>query len=144
MIDIESALETDVKNTVVDAYVGQQWYEGIADAQQLRADGQLGSIVVIELGTNGPIDSDDFNDMMKALAGASRVVLVTNFVPDDWQNPNNEVIEAGARAYKDVVVANWEPLAAANPDWFYGDVGPHMPEGGPGAEVLARLIAGCV
>jgi hypothetical protein len=143
MMDIESALQADVKRTVFDAYVGQQWYEGVSDVQQLRADGQLGSVVVVELGTNGPIDSADFNAMIKALAGVSRVVVVTNFVPDDWQDPNNAVIEAGARAYKNVAVANWEPLAAANPDWFYGDVGPHMPEGGPGAKAMAGLIASC-
>jgi hypothetical protein len=123
--------------------VGQQWYEGISDVQQLRAGGQLGSIVVIELGTNGPIDGADFDAMMRALTGVSRVVVVTNFVPDDWQNPNNAVIEAGAMAFKNVAVANWEPLAAANPGWFYGD-GPHMPEGGTGARAMASLIAACV
>jgi hypothetical protein len=144
MMDIESALEADVKRTVFDAYVGQQWYEGVSDVQQMRADRQLGSVVIVELGTNGPIDSADFNDMMKALVGVSRVVVVTNFVPDDWQDPNNAVLEAGAKAYKNVAVANWEPLGAAHPDWFYGDVGPHMPEGGPGAQAMAGLIAECV
>jgi len=144
MMDVESALTADVRGTVFDAYVGQQWYEGTSDLQALRAERRLGSIVIIELGTNGPIDRSDFNDMMKALTGVSRVVVVTNFVPDYWQGQNNAVIEAGARAYKNVAVANWEPLAAAHPDWFYGGVGPHMPEGGPGAEVLASLITRCV
>jgi hypothetical protein len=144
LIDIEPDLQADVRNITFDAYVGQQWYEGVSDAQQLRADGQLGSVVVIELGTNGPIDSGDVSDMMQALNGASRVVLVTNFVPDEWQDPNNEVIEAAATQYKNVAVANWEPLAAANPGWFYDGVGPHMPIGGPGAQAMASLIAGCV
>jgi hypothetical protein len=144
MIDIEPALQADVRGVVFDAYVGQQWYEGVQDAQNLRATGQLGSIVVIELGTNGPIDGADFTAMMQALAGVSRVIFVTNFVPDYWQNPNNAVIEAGARQYRNVAVANWEPLAAANPEWFYGGVGPHMPIGGPGAQAMARLIANCV
>jgi hypothetical protein len=143
MIDIESALESDVMGAVFDAYVGQQWYEGVSDVRRLRARRQLGSIVVIELGTNGPIDSGDFNEMMQQLRGVSRVVVVTNFVPLAWQGPNNAVMEAGAKAYRNTVVANWELLAAANPHWFYGD-GPHMPEGGPGARAMARLIAGCV
>jgi hypothetical protein len=143
MMDIESAFKSDEKGAVFDAYVGQQWYEGVSDVGQLRAHRQLGSIVVIELGTNGPIDSGDFTEMMQQLRGVSRVVFVTNFVPLDWQGPNNAVIEAGARRYRNVVVANWERLAAANPHWFYGD-GPHMPEGGPGAHAMARLIAGCV
>jgi hypothetical protein len=144
MMDMESDLQADVRGVDVDAYVGQQWYEGVSDAQQLRADGQLGSVVVIELGTNGPIDSGDMSEMMQVLPGVSRVVFVTNFVPDYWQNPNNAVIEAAASQYKNVAVANWEPLAAANPGWFYGGAGPHMPEGGPGAQAMARLVAGCV
>jgi hypothetical protein len=144
MIDIEPDVQADIRGVSFDAYVGQQWYEGVSDVQQLRAGGQLGSVVVIELGTNGPIDSADVSDMMQALTGVSLVVLVTNFVPDYWQNPNNAVIESAATQYKNVAIANWEPLAAANPEWFYGGVGPHMPEGGPGAQAMASLIAGCV
>jgi len=144
LIDIEPPLQADVRGVVFNAYVGQQWYEGVQDVQSLRASGQLGSIVVIELGTNGPINAGDFTAMMQALSGAARVVFVTNFVPDYWQNPNNAVIEAGARQYHNVAVANWAPLAAANPGWFYGGVGPHMPIGGPGAQAMARLITNCV
>lgn len=143
MIDIEPSLAADLRGVEVDAYVGQQWYEGISDVQQMRAAGQLGSIVIIELGTNGPIDSGDMSGMMQALAGVSRVVFVTNFVPDYWQNPNNVVIDAAATEYHNVAVANWEPMAAANPGWFYGGAGPHMPQGGPGAQAMASLIAGC-
>ncbi len=51
------------------------------------------------------------------------------------------MIEAGAAKYKNAVVANWEALAAQNPDWFYGN-GPHMPPGGAGAKAMACLIAG--
>jgi hypothetical protein len=143
MIDTEPSLQADVSDINFDAYVGQQWYEGVQDAQTLRAEGQLGSIVVVELGTNGPIDAADFVSMMQALSGAARVVFVTNFVPDYWQNPNNAVIEAGAKQYHNVAVANWEPLAAVNPEWFYDGVGPHMPIGGLGAQAMARLITNC-
>jgi hypothetical protein len=139
MIDIEPALQNDVRGITFNASVGQQWYQGV---QALRQDaGHLPAVVIVELGTNGPISASDFAAMMQALQGVSRVVFVTNFVPDYWQNPNNQVIESGAAHYKNAVVANWEAVAAKNPGWFYG-TGPHMPIGGTGAQAMACLITG--
>jgi hypothetical protein len=143
MIDLEPYLSSDVKGITFEAIVGQQWSDGIDEVQQLRSEGQLGSVVVIELGTNGPISTSLFDEMMSALQGVSRVVVVTNYVPDYWQNPNNAIIEAGASQYKNVAVANWYALAAANPGWLCGDQ-THLSCGGPGASEMAELITKCV
>jgi hypothetical protein len=143
MIDLEPALEGDVKGIAFDAVVGQQWSDGIGDVQQLRAGGQLGSVVVIELGTNGPITGGLFDEMMAQLQGVSRVVFVTNYVPDSYEASNNDIIISGAAQYKNVAVANWYALAAANPGWLCPD-GYHLSCGGPGAGELAALIAKCV
>jgi hypothetical protein len=143
MIDIEPFLQADVRGIRFDAFVGQQWYQGIADAERLRAEGQLGAIVVIELGTNGPITTQLFDQMMRQLRGASRVVFVTNYVPDYWQDPNNAILEAGASEYADVAVANWEPIAAAHPGWFCADH-VHLACGGVGPEAMAAVVAKCI
>lgn len=143
MIDIEPYLQADVRGVVFDASVGQQWSSGIADVQQARSDGALGSVVVIELGTNGPITTPLFDQMMSALQGVSRIVFVTTYVPDYWQNPNNAIIEAGAKRYKNVAIANWNALAAANPGWLCPDQ-THLSCGGPGAEQMAALVAKCI
>jgi hypothetical protein len=143
MIDLESYLQSDVKGINYDAVVGQQWYSGITDVQQLRADGELGAVVVIELGTNGPITTELFDQMMSELQGVSRVVFVTNYVPDAYQNANNAIIEAGASRYRNVAVANWYALASAHPGWLCPD-GYHLSCGGPGAQELAALITRCV
>ncbi len=140
-LDAAPDLQQDIKGAQVDAVVSEQWSEGVQQAESLRAAGQLGSIVVVALGTNGPIDSSDVAEMVHALAGASRIVFVTNHVPTRfWQDPNNEVIDASASQYKNVVVADWASLAAAHPGWFYSDE-VHMPIGGPGAQAMAALIA---
>jgi hypothetical protein len=143
MIDLEPYLQSDVKGIDFDAVVGQQWYSGISDVQQLRADGQLGAVVVIELGTNGPITTELFDQMMSELQGVSRVVFVTNYVPDAYQNANNAIIEAGASRYGNVAVANWYALASAHPGWLCPD-GYHLSCGGPGAQEVAALITRCV
>jgi hypothetical protein len=140
-IDAAPNLEQDIKGAKVDAAVGDQWYQGVQEAETLRAEGGLGAVVVVALGTNGPLTSGDIAEMIHALAGVSRIVLVTDHVPTRyWQNPNNQLIELAASRYKNVVVANWAALASAHPAWFYSDE-VHMPIGGPGAAAMAALIA---
>jgi len=140
-IDAQPNLEQDIKGAQVDAAVGDQWYQGVQEADSLRAEGELGAVVVVALGTNGPLTSGDIAEMVHALAGASRIVLVTDHVPTRyWQNPNNQLIEQAASLYKNVVVADWASLGAGHPDWFYSDE-VHMPIGGPGAAAMATLIA---
>jgi hypothetical protein len=71
---------------------------------------------------------------------ASRVVFVTVHVDRPWQDQVNSVLVAGVARYRTTVLADWQGLAAQNPQWFYAD-GTHLPIGGPGAQALADLIA---
>jgi hypothetical protein len=127
----------------VEAAVSRQWSEGEQVLQQLRTEGRLGAVVVVALGTNGPITDADFDSMMSVLAGASRVVFVTIVVDRPWQDPNNEVLRDGVARYANTVIADWSALEAQNPEWVYSD-GTHLPIGGPGAQALAALIAAAV
>jgi hypothetical protein len=140
MVDYQTPLQADVPGIDVEAAVSRQWYTGVAMVQQLKAAGQLGAEVVIALSTNGPITDADFDQMMSALQGASRVVFVNTHVDQPWQDPNNQVLAAGAARYKNVVIADWATLAAQNPSWFGSD-GTHLAIDGPGTSELAALIA---
>jgi hypothetical protein len=140
MLDMAGDLQTDIPGINVDAAVSRQWVDGEQVLAQLKAEGQLGAVVVVELGTNGPITASDFADMMGILSGVSRVVFVTVHVDRPWQDEVNGVLEAGVAQYPHTVIADWASLAAAHPEWFYTD-GTHLPIGGPGAQALAALIA---
>jgi hypothetical protein len=140
MIDYEEPLEHDIPGVNVQAEVGRQWSDGEAVVKELRAQGQLGSTVVIALGTNGVVEPSDFTTMMSLLSGVSRVVFVTIHVDRPWQDPDNQVIETGASQYPNTVIADWATLADQNPQWLYSD-GTHLPPDGPGAQALAALIA---
>ena len=139
MLDYQDPLQTDVPGINVQAAVSRQWSEGESILQELKASGQLGSEVVVALGTNGPIAASDFDNMMAILSGASRVVFVNIHVDQPWQDPNNAVIAAGAARYPNVFVADWATLAAQNPQWFGSD-GTHLAIDGSGADALANLI----
>ncbi len=140
MLDAQGDLEQDIPGIQVNAAVSRQWVDGEGLLAQLKAAGELGAVVVVGLGTNGPITSSDFAQMMTILSGASRIVFVTVHVDRPWQDQVNQVLEIGAEAYPRVVIANWDFFASENPSWFASD-GTHLPIGGPGAQVLAQLIA---
>jgi hypothetical protein len=142
MLDAQPDLDTDIPGIDVDAEVSRQWDEGISLVEDLLADRTLGSTVVIDLGTNGPVDLEQFQQMMTALAGASVVVFVTVHLPPSysWAESVNATLEQGVPMYHNTRLANFNALADANPGWFGSD-GVHMPIGGTGAQAMAHLIA---
>jgi hypothetical protein len=140
MLDYQDPLKASIPGIQVNAAVSRQWADGEAILQAMKAQGQLGGLVIVGLGTNGPITDADFDRMMGILGGASRVVFVNVHVDRPWQDPNNEVLASGATRYPHVVVADWATLAAKNPQWFGGD-GVHLAIDGSGAVALAGLVS---
>jgi hypothetical protein len=122
----------------VNAVVGRQFFQGIAIVQALRATKTLPGRVVIGLGTNGPISSQLFDQMMGALRGEQRVVFVTVKEPNVWQDEVNAVLRAGVARWPNDRLADWYAISAPNPGWFAAD-GIHV--GPEGARVYAQLIA---
>ena len=141
MLDAQPALEADIKGIDVEAAVSRQWDTGIALAQQLKSEGRLGAIVVIDLGTNGPVSLQQFADLMSVLSGASRVVFVTVHLPSSysWATSVNATLEQGVARYPRARLADFNKLANQNPQWFYSD-GVHMPIGGTGALAMAGVV----
>jgi hypothetical protein len=141
MLDVAPALAADIPGIVVEAAVSRQWDAGIALVQQLKAEHALGAIVVIDLGTNGPVSSQQFTTMMNAVTGASRVVFVTVHLPlsYSWSTSVNEILQEGVARYPQDRLADFNKLADQNPQWFGAD-GVHMPIGGPGAQAMAALV----
>jgi hypothetical protein len=140
MLDYQTALEQDVPGIDVQAAVSRQWSTGETVIQQELAAGTLGAVVVVGLGTNGPLTATDFNSMMALLAGASRVIFVNVFVDRPWQDPNNSVLANGVAQHGNAALADWYTLASQHPTWLYATQ-THLPIGGPGAQALAALVA---
>jgi lysophospholipase L1-like esterase len=139
MLDIQPYLEADVPGVRVDGLVSRQFETGISVVQADRAAGTLGSILVVELGTNGTITAAEFDAMMQAASGCKRVVFVNVDVPRSWEAPDNAVLAAGVARYPGVaVLADWYTESSPHPAWFTADQVHLNP---PGAQALAALIA---
>ncbi|HLN05484.1 MAG TPA: hypothetical protein VK217_04355 [Acidimicrobiales bacterium] len=141
MLDTQPDLVADIPGIDVEAAVSRQWDQGVALCQQLKSEDRLGAIVVIDLGTNGPVTPQQFTNMMNVLAGASRVVFVTVHLPPSysWWQSVNQTLEQGVPKYAIDQLADFNMLADENPQWF-GPDGVHMPIGGVGAQAMAKLI----
>ncbi len=142
MLDAKPDLIADIPRIDVEAAVSRFWDQGMELAQQLKSADKLGAIVIIDLGTNGPVTPQMFTAMMRVLSGASRVVFVTIHLPSSysWWQSVNQTLEAGVPKYPRDQLADFNKLADANPQWF-GPDGVHMPIGGAGAQAMAQLIA---
>lgn len=137
----QAALQQSIAAISVDAAQARQADDLIALLRAKQAAGQLGPIVVVHIGNNGPITGEQFDQMMQALAGVSKVVVVNVKVPRFWEGPNNGVLAEGVKRYPNAVLVDWYGASINRPELFWDD-GIHLrPEG---AAVYAELVAGAV
>ena len=93
---------------------------------------------MVQLGTNGTINPDDFQRMMQILKNTKRVVIINAKVPRPWEEEVNQVLGDGVKQYKNSVLVDWHRAGGDHPEWFYDD-GLHLrPDG---ATAYAELVA---
>jgi peptidoglycan/LPS O-acetylase OafA/YrhL len=122
----------------IDATVSRQFDDAIEVAGLLGAAGVLGDRVVVHLGTNGVIRPEQLEELLQALSGVPRILLVNASVPRPWEQQVNETLAAGAASYRNARLVDWKAASVAHPEYFVDD-GVHLtPEG---AAAYGQLIA---
>ncbi len=143
MLAAAEDLQTVLPSCTVDAEISRYVGGGIEAAQELKAKGRLGSVVVVALGTNGPIaDGERYIEQTQALLallGTKRQIFWVNiYAPHlSWQDTNNAYIQKLATERKNVCVIDWHSLVASHPEWLSED-GVHPNE--EGTEHYAKLV----
>jgi hypothetical protein len=141
MLAAAPQLRAALPGSSIDAQVSRQMSQGIAAVRQLAGRGELRPVVVVGLGTNGPITTGQVR-ALRAVAGPGRVlVLVNTFVPRPWQAEVNAVLAAAARQYRNVTLANWVMTIRKRTGLLWGDGVHPRPAGGV---VYARMVAAAV
>ncbi|HZY65973.1 MAG TPA: acyltransferase family protein [Rubrobacteraceae bacterium] len=134
--NLENRIET---LSTINAEIGFQAADVIAVLEQRQAAGQLGEVVVIHVGNNGPLRAWEFDEMMRIIGEQRRAVFVNAKVPRNWELRNNTVIAQGVERYPNAALVDWYGASANRPELFWDD-GMHLrPEGG--ARLYAELIA---
>ncbi len=144
MLGAVEALQQKIPNLgLLNAQGSRQPAAAIDILRQWRTAGYLGDTVVIAIGNNGPISSEQFDEMMGVLAGVPKVLIVTVTVPPSAQQApiaasNNAVLIDGAQRYPNTVLVDWRTASANHPEYFWGD-GTHLTL--QGGQAYAELIA---
>lgn len=139
MLNVKPYLEAQLPGIVVDGEVGRQMREAPDEIDALKCKGQLGSRVVVELGTNGSFTKKQLTKMLDALGDADEIILMNTRVPRKWQDTVNDMLDEIVSDYPNVSIGDWYGASAGH-DEYFGKDGVHL--GKTGSQAYAKLIAG--
>jgi peptidoglycan/LPS O-acetylase OafA/YrhL len=91
----------------VDAVVGRQAEATIQRIAEYRAEGALPQTVIVQIGDNGPVWSENLQRLREVLRGVAHVVIVNVRVDRDWQNEVDKALAAFVPTWPQAVLANW-------------------------------------
>src|SRR5690606_22241532 len=91
----------------VDAAVSRQMIDMIPIMEHLGEAGVFGSVVVVHLGTNGPIEPETLNAFLAPLSQVPNVILINNRVNRAWTATNNTLFAARDKPGDNIIVIDW-------------------------------------
>lgn len=139
MADASGSIQKLMPQAYVEAQVGRQGSATPAVIKQLKAQGHLNKIVVLNLGTNGAMSQQTIDKILDTIGPDHQVYWLTAHVPTKpWQQTVNREIAATAKKYANVHLVDWYGVSAKHSEWFASD-SVHMGERGNNS--YARLIA---
>jgi len=141
ILDAAPYLEKNLPGIVVDGKVGRQMSQAQKVVDKLKANGKLGSRVIIELGTNGPFNSKQLRELLSSLSDVQQIVLVNTRVPKKWQDTVNSALEEAAADFPNATLVDWYSSSEGKDSYFTAD-GVHLQK--KGAEFYAALVAEAV
>ncbi|WP_427870898.1 acyltransferase family protein [Leucobacter luti] len=129
-------LETAFPGISVDAAVSRGMGAGVGLIAEQADRGELRRVLLVGLGTNGPVDPADLDELVR-LAGNRPVVLVNAHADRDWVPGVNDELNSFAASRRGVVVADWTGAVTGVPDALAGDDIHPNPSGG---EIYASSV----
>ncbi|HJA27173.1 MAG TPA: acetyltransferase [Candidatus Limosilactobacillus intestinigallinarum] len=139
MADASGSIQKLMPQAYVDAQVGRQGSATPAVIQQLKRQGHLNQIVVLNLGTNGAMSQQTIDEILDEIGPHRQVYWLTAHVPTKpWQQTVNDEIRATAKKHANVHLVDWYGMSEKHSEWFASD-NVHM--GQQGNDHYARLIA---
>ena len=114
---------------LIDACGNRQIAMGQTVYDYYRDRGEVGSNVIIALGTNGSFDSEQLEALVADIGEDRTIWIITNRVPASWQRTTNQTINEVAAKHDNVNVIDWEAYSSGHDDWVGGD-GIHLTQDG--------------
>lgn len=125
----------------IDAAVSRQMLEAPDIIRSLLRRDRLRDIVVIQLGTNGPISPSTLQEIRQLIGPERRLVLMSVQAPRGWIAGVNDHLAAFDERYRYVVLADWQGAITSRLELLAGD---QVHPGATGGRIYADLVAEAV
>jgi lysophospholipase L1-like esterase len=138
MLGTKPEIEKRLAEDIVDATVSRQFLHAPALVRDLVDLDVPPEVIIVALGTNGPVQAKHFDEVMEHAADVPLVVFVNVRVPRTWEATSNRELAEGVERYENAVLVDFYEVAADRNELFAAD-GVHPKQ--TGRVILAELIA---
>lgn len=137
MLAAAPTLQQEFPGIAIDASVSRSMYAAPAIVQAQISAGTLRQVVVVALGTNGPVDRETLERLRRMIGPDRELVLVNAQAPRGWIPGVNAELSSFAQYYRSVELANWYAAIQPKLGLLAGD---QVHFGPGGAAVFAGTI----
>jgi lysophospholipase L1-like esterase len=120
----------------MNAKVGRQADEFVKLARRLKRRGGHVDTLIIQMGNNGPLYSDEMEDLREATSNVGELFLITDHAPISWQDESNHARAEADATWPHTTLIDWSPVAAAHEDLLWDGI--HLTPAGAG--IYTRLV----
>jgi peptidoglycan/LPS O-acetylase OafA/YrhL len=110
---------------------------GVGMMQEMAAKGELPPVMVVHLGTNGPVRAPLFDKMMRVLDKQKLVLFINIRVRRRWEGIVNETLAEGVKRFPTAELLDWHAHSKGQDAWFRSDK-THLSK--EGERVIAQLL----
>ncbi len=125
----------------MNARVSRQANEFVDLVQRLRARGGKVDALIIQMGNNGPLFSEEMEAIHKATANVGELFLINDLAPVSWSDESDAKLAEAAESWPHTELIDWRSVVEGHQGTLTWD-GLHLTPAGAGA--YTRLIAHAV
>ena len=135
------ALDQVLPGIEINAQVGRQFSTGLQVIESLKAAGQLRPIVVMALGTNGTVTTQEIGQLYAEIGPHRLLVLVNTYEARSWEQEVNAALATAAHSHPGTVLADWYDTIDHRTDLLWPDgIHPQPAGGAVYAKMLKRAL----
>ena len=139
MLGSKEELEKRIGPGTVDAIVSRQFADAPSLVSKLLARPVPPQVIVLHLGTNGPVQERHFEALMEIAADVPLMVFINAHVPTrNWESTTNRELAAGVERHDNAVLVDWHTPTKGRSDLFAAD---NFHPKQPGRVIYAELVA---
>lgn len=124
----------------INAKVSREIIAGIGIVHQLARNKRLRRVVIVGLGTNGPVTAEQIR-RLRAAVGDRWLILINTFVPRSWEHEVNTTLAGAASRYPNVLLVNWHAAIEHHQGLLWSDDIHPQPIGG---KLYAKVVRSAV